>query len=142
MTDLEADVRRRSEDAVLLVQKRTGQAPDYSEGSLASIEAALEEAALSVGDLSEGELRRLIEAFGCYVLEVGRREFGGTYHWYETRSQPVLVVGEPQFHVALATWDKVRGRLNGDPADSVAFLYSGFAQRIRSATPGTRVTYV
>jgi hypothetical protein len=37
------------------------------------------------------------------------------------------------------TWDQVRGRLNGEPAYDLAFLYEGFAQRVREAKPGDDV---
>jgi hypothetical protein len=142
MTDLQADVIRMSEKAVAMAQERTGEAPDYSEESLNTIEETLEEASQHVASLTEDEIHGLVQRLGCYVLEVARRSFGGTYHWYEQRSQPVLVVGEPQFHVAIIAWDKVRGRLNGDPADNIPFFYQGFAQRVRSATPGVRAVYV
>jgi hypothetical protein len=54
----------------------------------------------------------------------------------------VLVVGEPSFHVAMISWDKVRGRLNGDEADNIPFFYAGFAKRVREAEPGNHVPYV
>jgi hypothetical protein len=50
-------------------------------------------------------------------------------------------VGEPDFHVALMTWDKVKGRLRGDAADSIPFFYDGFAERARQAEPGVRALY-
>lgn len=39
----------------------------------------------------------LIEVLGCYILEVGFRQHGGRFSWYEERKQPVLVVGKPEF---------------------------------------------
>ena len=142
MTDLQAEVIRMSEKAVLTVQERTGEAPDYSEESLNTIEEALEEASQHATSLTERQVLGLAQLFGCYVLEVARRHLGGTYHWDEQRSQPVLVVGEPQFHVGIIAWDKIRGRLNGDPADNIPFFYQGFAQRVRSAIPDVRAMYV
>ena len=62
--------------------------------------------------------------------------------WHEPHDQPVLVVGEPAFHVALMTWNKVRGRLGGDAADNLPFFYDGFAATARQAVPGRRVIYV
>ena len=53
----------------------------------------------------------------------------------------LLVVGEPKFHVAIMTFDKVRGRLGGDDADNIPFFYEGFAARIRSAKRGTKALY-
>ena len=54
----------------------------------------------------------------------------------------MLVVGEPKFHVALMAFDKVRGRLAGDKGDNIPFFYEGFAARVKSAVPGTKVLYV
>ena len=54
----------------------------------------------------------------------------------------MLVVGEPAFHVALITWDKVRGRLEGDAADHLPFFYAGLTQRARQAVPGDHALYV
>jgi len=52
------------------------------------------------------------------------------------------VVGEPEFHVAMITWDKVKGRLSGDTADNVPFFFEGFARRAQNAEAGTRALYV
>jgi hypothetical protein len=84
----------------------------------------------------------MIELLGCYILEVGFREFEGKWSWYEERKQPVLIVGEPLFHVAMITFDKVRGRLSGDASDNIPFFYDGFAERARKAEPGMRAFYV
>jgi hypothetical protein len=54
----------------------------------------------------------------------------------------VLIVGEPLFHVAMITFDKVRGRLSGDASDNIPFFYDGFAERARKAEPGMRAFYV
>jgi hypothetical protein len=83
-----------------------------------------------------------VQYAGCYILEVARRAHGGTFYWHEARAQPVLVVGEPAYHVALLTWDRVRRRLAGDPADNIPFLYAGFAERVRRAVAGDQATYV
>lgn len=92
--------------------------------------------------MTPDQFENVARAFGCYVLEVGRRQFGGRYHWFEQRSALVLVVGEPAFRVALLTLDQVRSRLSGDVACSIPFLYAGFAERVRKAEPGVDVLYV
>ena len=120
----------------------TGAALDYSQASLAVVEEMADEAARCAATLSPDQVTGLVQDMGCYILEVGRREFGGEYRWHDERDQPVLVVGEPAFHVAMITWDKVRGRLGGDEADNLPFFYDGFAERVRRAAPGTRALYV
>jgi hypothetical protein len=141
MSEIGAEVERMAGEAALIVKDRTGKAPDFSERSLAAIEGTLDEASRYFADLPEDQAIKLVQYFGCYLLEVARRQFGGTYLWHEQRDQPVLVVGEPKFHVAIITWDKVRGRLRGDKADNVSFFFDGFAQRVRRAEPGVRAQY-
>ena len=142
MNDIGAEVARLAGEAVLMVKDRTGEAPDFSEQSLGVIEDTLDEASKYFAALSEDQALQLVQYFGCYLLEVARHQFGGSYLWHEQRDQPVLVVGEPKFHMAIITWDKVRGRLSGDKADNVSFFLDGFAQGVRRAEPGARALYV
>jgi hypothetical protein len=123
-------------------EQRRGQGLDYTHASLAVIEDMLAEAADFTSDMPAERLTALVQNFGCYILEVARREFGGRYLWHDQRDQPVLVVGEPAFRVAIITWDKVRGRLSGDKADNIPFFYAGFAERARQAEPGDDALYV
>ena len=115
---------------------------DYSEASLAAVDEALGQAEGWGEEMAAEQLENLARAFGCYVLEVARRQFGGRYCWFERRDAPVLVVGEPAFRIALLTLDQVRGRLSGDVAYNIPFLYDGFAERVRHAKPGIDVLYV
>lgn len=115
---------------------------DFSEASLAVVEEMLAEAAEFVDGMTDGQVVDVAQQMGCYVLEVGRRAHGGRYVWHEGRAAPVLLVGEPDFRVAMLTWDKTEGRLRGDGADDIPFFYAGFAGRVRTASPGTDVLYV
>jgi hypothetical protein len=142
MNDIAAEVARMADEAVLMVKDRTGEAPDFSEQSLGVIEDTLDEASRYFAGLPQEQALKLVQYFGCYLLEVARHQFGGSYLWHEQRNQPVLVVGEPKFHVAIITWDKVRGRLSGDKGDNVSFFFDGFAQRVRGAEPGARALYI
>jgi hypothetical protein len=142
MDELTKQVTLAAERAEAMCESRSGEVLDYSEASLAVVEDMLAEAARFAADMAAKQVSLLTEDFGCYILEVGRREFGGRYAWLDQRGQPVLVVGEPAFRVALLAWDKVQGRLSGDEADNVPFFYAGFAERARLAKPGTDVLYV
>jgi len=98
-------------------------------------------------------LKPLTEALG-----LGRGQFGAAQaltnvlsaitgpvlgHWLDKYgARPVLIVGEPEFRVAMIAWDKVRGRLSGDKADNIPFFYAGFAERVRGAQPGDDALYV
>ena len=140
--ELADNVRATAEDAVALLADEDGEVLDFSAPSLVVVDEVLDRYAQILGDAPEQAVRNFTQMVGCYVLEVGRREFGGTYQWWDERDAPVLVVGEPAFHVSLLAADKVAGRLNGDRSDSLPFLYEGFAERVRTATPGTSATYV
>jgi len=73
---------------------------------------------------------------------VGRRQFGGRYFWHDQYDAPILVVGEPSFHVALVSWPRVALRLKGDPADNIPFFYDGFAKRAKAGRPGDRAIFI
>ncbi len=106
---------------------------------LSLVEQMLAEAHQYVGELGATEIDGLVGSLGNYLLESVRRAKGGTYKWFADKRQPVLIVGEPDFHVALATWDKVRGRLMSDVGDNIPFHMSGFLDCAHQARPGDRV---
>lgn len=139
--DLTAEVQRVAAGMVERCQDKHGRL-DYSEESLAVVEALLEEASDFVDEMSDKHVGSIAREFGCYVLEVARRTWGGRYLWHPDRDAPVLVVGEPSYRVAMLTWDKAKGRLLGDEADNIPFFYQGFAARVRGAANGVDVLYV
>jgi hypothetical protein len=140
--DFAEAIARAAENAASAFRDYADAELDYSEASLATVDGILARVAASRDEWTSEQLDGLAQDFGCYILEVARRQFGGRYCWFEQRDQPVLVVGEPTFHVALITWDKVKSRLSGDPADNIPFFYSGFADRVRRGEPGTDALYV
>jgi hypothetical protein len=139
--ELTQQVVDAASQAVALSESQERGELDFSESSLSVVEQMLAEAALYAAGLTAGQLAGLAQQFGSYMLEVGRREFGGRYLWHDERDQPVLVVGEPKFRVAMMAWNKVRGRVGGDAGDNIPFFYAGFAERARRAKPGDDVLY-
>lgn len=142
MADLDDEVARFAADAVAASLDRGKGSLDYSTRSLDTVEELLGEAALYAGDMESTSIDRLVQCMGCYILEVARLANGGKFYWHEQRDQPVLVVGDPAYHIALLTWDRVRQRLAGDPADNIPFFYAGFEERVRKAVVGDHVLYV
>ena len=136
------DVIRTAQRAVDTFHDRAAGGLDFSEGSLAIVESMLDEASRYVGDMAPAEVSGLVRLLGCYVLEVARKAHGGEYGWIDEAKGPVLVVGEPATHIALATWDKVRSRLHGDPGDNIPFFYQGFSDQARARPGGKRVLFV
>ncbi len=139
MSDALSEIQNQAERASLLFQER---GLDFSEASLEVVAELLAEAAVDLDDRSTEQLSALVELFGCYILEVGRRQYGGEYFWLEDRHEPLLVVGEPTTHIAIASWGKVRGRLNGDESDNIPFFYKGFADYARRRPPRKRIVFV
>jgi hypothetical protein len=142
MTTILQDVLDTAERAVDAFSDRANGSLDFSEGSLSIVEEMLAEASGYTADMSQSEISSLVQLFGCYILEVARAAYGGDYAWIDEAKGPVLVVGEPDTHIAIATWSKVRGRLNGDSADNIPFFYQGFSGLAKTRTAGKRVLFV
>jgi hypothetical protein len=140
MDALLQDVIDSAERAVATMQG-TARLLDYSTESLGTVEQMLAEAAPHSRTLPDDTVTALVQQLGSYVLEVGRRQFGGKYYWNEVEQQPVLVVGEPESHIAMMSWGRIRGRLGGDAGDNIPFFFEGFAQRAANPTVGARVLF-
>jgi hypothetical protein len=102
----------------------------------------LAEAVEYADQMDQESVDALVQLMGSYILQVAYMEHGGVFYWHDAEDQPVFVVGEPAFRVALLAFSKVRGRLSGDEGDNIPFFYSGFSERARSATPGTNALYM
>ena len=142
MNEVLDEVVTSAERAVVSLQARAGGRLDYSVASLEAVDEMLEEASAYVSELDEHVVTGLVQQVGCYVLEVARRAYGGTYYWHPEGEQPVLVVGEPEAHVAIMTWSKVVGRLTGDVEDDLPFFFSSFAEKAATPEPGSSVMFV
>jgi hypothetical protein len=136
------EVTTAAERAVASLQARAGGRLDFSVASLGAFDEMLVEASNYVAELDEAVVTGLVQQLGCYVLEVGRRAFGGEYFWHEEGEQPILVVGEPAAHVALMTWSRIVGRLTGDEGDDIVFFFDGFARKAGQPEPGSNVLFL
>ena len=128
--------------AVASLQARAGGRLDFTIASLAAVDEMLVEVSGYVAELDEAVVTGLVQQLGCYVLEVGRRAYGGEYFWHDEGEQPILVVGEPESHIALMTWSKVVGRLTGDVGDDIVYFFQGFAQKAERPEPGANVLFL
>jgi hypothetical protein len=142
MNAIQEEVTSAAERAITSLQARAGGRLDYSVASLAAVDEMLVEASAYVADLDETVVTGLVQQLGCYVLEVGRRAYGGEYFWHDEGEQPILVVGEPAAHVALMTWSKVVGRLTGDAGDDIVYFFDGFAEKAATPEPGANVLFL
>ena len=142
MSELKDQVIEKAELAVSQFQERAGGVLNYSEDSLSAIEEMLAEASEYINEIPEEQIDALIHLAGSYILAVAANEFDGQFYWHDQEDQPVFVVGEPDFNISIVTFNKVKGRLNGDEADNIPFFYQGFAERARKATKGDSALYV
>jgi len=142
MSNLKGQVLEKAASAVEQFQERAVVALDYSEASLSAIDEMLGEASEYIDDMPEEQISALVHLAGSYVLAVAANEFDGQFYWHEQQDQPVFVVGEPDFNVAIITFNKVRSRLNGDVADNLPFFFSGFAERARLPQSGDSAIFV
>ena len=142
MNPIHEEVLATAGRAVAALQERAGGRLDGSVASLEVVDEMLVDVSEYVADLDEAVVTNLVQQLGCYVLEVGRRAFGGEYFWHEEGEQPVLVVGEPDAHVALMTWSKVTGRITGDAGDDIVFFFDGFARKAGQPEPGSNVLFL
>jgi hypothetical protein len=142
MNAIQQEVAAAAERAVTSLQARAGGRLDYSVASLAGVDEMLVEVSAYVAELDEAVVTGLVQQLGCYVLEVARRTYGGTYYWHDEGEQPILVVGEPAAHVALMTWSKVVGRLTGDAGDDIVYFFDGFAGKAATPEPGSNVLFL
>ncbi len=142
MNEVHDEVVASAGRAVASLQARACGRLDYSVASLQAVDEMLAEASGYVADLDENVVTGLVQQVGCYVLEVARRAYGGTYYWHPEGEQPILVVGEPDAHIAIMTWSKVVGRLTGDVEDDIAFFFHGFAEKAERPEPGSSVLFL
>jgi hypothetical protein len=142
MNAIHDEVLATAERAVAVLQDRAGGRLDWSIASLQAVDEMLVEVSDYVADLDEAVVTSLVQQLGCYVLEVARRAYGGTYFWHEQGEQPILVVGEPAAHVALMAWSKVTGRITGDAGDDIVFFFDGFAAKAARPEPGSNVLFL
>lgn len=98
----------------MIAQIRRRLIRDFSTGSLTKVEEALDEASGEFVGLSEDQAVKLVQWFGCYIPEVGRKQFRGNYLWHTQRDEPDVVVGEPTFYVAMIIGTRLVAKYPGN----------------------------
>lgn len=142
MNNITTQIHEKAELAIAQFQERAEGRLDYSTTSLEAVDDILDEASDFVDEMPHEQIVALVNLMGSYILAVAHKEHGGNFYWHEAEKQPVLVVGEPNYKVAIMAINKVRSRLKGDKADSIPFFYKGLSEKIKSAEKGTDVLYL
>ena len=88
MNAIQDEVTTAAERAVTSLQARADGRLDYSPASLAAVDEMLVEVSGYAAELDEAVVTGLVQQLGCYVLEVARRAYGGTYYWHDEGSNP------------------------------------------------------
>lgn len=103
---------------------------DYSVNSLEEVDELLEE--MSDYIIDDETMYNIYTMVGSYVFETARRNVvaNSSYYWIQEEEQPILVVGEPDFSVAIKAWEKVKSRLENGVEDNIPFYIEGFMVHI------------
>jgi hypothetical protein len=112
---------------------------DYSEESLAVLDALIEEVARFGGKMDKEMKSDFFAQAGSYIFEVARRKYGGKYYHYAHMQQVILVTGEPEFSISLLAIEKVKQRFEHGKDDNIPYFYKGYAERVKEAKPGDNV---
>jgi len=111
---------------------------DYSEQSLSTLDALLENLSDFAEQMDDEMKSDLIAQAGSYVFEVARRNYGRKYYWYDEMNQPILVTGQPHFEISLLAFEKVKQRIENGKEDNIAFFFQGYSERVKQAKQGDK----
>ena len=101
---------------------------DYSIDSLTALDALLGET--PVASLEDGLVTALAAQAGCYIFEVARRTYGGTYYMDARTEQPLMIISEPDFSVSFLAIEKATGRLKNGDEDNIPFYFDGIVAAV------------
>lgn len=106
---------------------------DFSVTSLETLDNLLGQTADSYNtQMDEAARQNFIAMAGSYIFEVARRNFGGSYFWYDRLQQPILVTGQPEFEMSLLAYEKVKGRLENGEEDNIPFFFAGYVEGVEN----------
>lgn len=137
-------IRKSTSDAEKIVRAFDAKyygAFDYSVRSLNVLDSLIED----FSDFADASDEELIEDFcvqaGSYILEVARRNYGGTYFWEDHLNQPMLKTGLPNFEITILTFEKVKNRIVNGDEDNIPYFFKGYSERVRKAVKGDSATF-
>lgn len=114
---------------------------DYSITSLSVLDHLTEDFA-DFADLSDEEMiADFCEQAGSYILEVARRNYGGTYFWEDELQQPLLKTGLPDFEITLLTFGKVKARIVYGESNNIPDFFKKYTNKLTSAQKGDLMTF-
>lgn len=140
--ELYEEIKAWAENAVFHSPAWSINQLDYSEKSISAVELIIDELSEKHYEIPEEQLDMITQEYGCYILMVAQRLYGGDFYWNEDQAQPMLIVGEPDACIVLLTWQKVKGRLLGDKIDHLAYFFEQFALTAKSPEQGQNVVYM
>ena len=112
---------------------------DFSTSSLAILDEILDICSNNQDDIEVFEKRKIVEQSGAYLFEVIRRNFGGTYHWSDVLSQPILVTDKTSAKVSLLAYKKVEDRIEKGIHESILFYFKGYLERLNTVKRGDKI---
>jgi hypothetical protein len=140
--DFAKEISEMAEQFALDAQKDADGHLDFSVESLKSVDTLLEETRAFADALDDDSIQNVANSVGAYILETARRNFGGSYYWYDKLDQPILVTGLPEFEISLCAVEKVKGRIANGAEDNIPFFFDGYISALKRAKKGQRTMIV
>lgn len=103
---------------------------DYSVESLKLLEELLADASGFYEEMNAAQQQKIITGAGAYIFEVARKNFGGTYYWYQKTNQPILVTGQPKFEASILAFAQVKNRLQNGIDDNIPAYFESYAEGV------------
>lgn len=112
---------------------------DYSVQSINVLDRLLCDITPNWGEMSADIKHEVITNASSYVLWVIKQQCGGSFYWSEQRLQPVLVIGEPNYRVALMAQDRVKNKVEKTDAPGIILLYRQVMDELQAAVSTTDI---
>jgi hypothetical protein len=106
---------------------------DYSQQSLIVLDRLLDDYSQQWGNFPDEKKNEITTNASSYILWVASQQYGGNYYWSEEHVQPVLVIGEPDYRIAVMPQNTVRDRIEYGGSHAIASFYRKIAEDMQFA---------
>jgi hypothetical protein len=133
--DFASLVNRRAQDFRSFYTERVGDKLDFQFQSLHIVDTIIISA--RTGAASNYRKQWLAAHAGAYLYRTAASRVSGyKYIWYHPLDQLMMVVGPPQYRIALLAQEAVQQRLDTAQAFTLTQLYASFERALVNAKPG------
>jgi hypothetical protein len=128
--NINLEMQRQAEEAVLAASKRFNTRLDYDENSLVELDKLLDQAWVrlvqlrSEDKLTDEIIKRTVQAWGSYFGEVVRRLLGG--QWVQKEGDPALLFDQ----LEISPMEEVYERITDEPHYTMVSRYAEIAKKV------------